>query len=48
MSGYNLNSKPQTLDLLQNAFILISRFIHILYTFSLREKENVLEAAVFT
>ena len=42
--GYDLASEPQTLEALQNAFITV-RFIHIMYSFYLHAKANVLEAA---
>ena len=47
---YDLASEPQTLEALQNVFILIivARFTHVMHTFYLREKVNVLGAAVFT
>ena len=51
MKGYNLNSEPQSLKALQNAFILIyicDVYPYIMYTSYLREKANVLKAAVFT
>ena len=48
--GYDLNSEPQTLEALQNAFILIYRcdiYPYIMYIFYLLEKANVLKAAAF-
>ena len=51
MRGYDLTSEPQTLEALQNAFILTycCEFIHIImYIFYLREKANALEAHVLT
>ena len=50
MRGYDLTSESQTLEALQNVFILIYRceIYPFMYTFYSREKANFLEAAVTT
>ena len=44
--GYDLTSEPQKIEEL--SWLIVARFIHIMYTIYLREKANFLEAAIFT
>ena len=42
----DLTNEPQKQEEL--SWVIVARFIHIMYTFYLREKANVPEAAIFT